>query len=174
MQIDWLERMPTDGKLKNLLRGECFSTQVISDALQRFKQLSTQPGFTKLFDRKRALDCVYKERYRPVLPLFEPLKLTVSNNHPIDVRLGRQQIVGRIDRLVLMYEGDLLFGADIVCLDTVSKTAEEIAESAQRLRPLVANYHRAVASCFHLKPTQVSARLYATAADLETNLTSLK
>jgi ATP-dependent helicase/nuclease subunit A len=174
MQIDWLERLPTDGKLKNLLRGECFSTQVISDVLQRFRQMCTQPGFTKLFDRKQALDCVYKERYRPVLPLFEPLKLTVSNNHPIDVRLGRQQIVGRIDRLVLMYEGDLLFGADIVCLDTVSKTAEEIAESAQRLRPVVANYHRAVASCFQLKPTQVSARLYATAADVETNLTSLK
>ncbi len=174
MQIEWLERMPSDGKLKNLLRGEGFSAKVVGEALRRFQDSMLQPGFKKFFDRKIALDCVYKERYRPMLPLFEPLKLTVHNNHPIDVRLGRQQIVGRIDRLVLMYEGDLLFGADIICLDAVSKTAEEIAEVAQRHRSVVANYHRAIASSFQLKPTQVSARLYVVAADVERNLISLK
>jgi ATP-dependent exoDNAse (exonuclease V) beta subunit len=96
----------------------------------------------------------------PLLKKF--LRLEVKNEQPFAYRDGDRLIVGTIDRLVRIYEGDRLIGADIIDFKTdliEGKKSRSLAAKTEYYRPQVAAYRRAVAGMTGLAPEKITARL---------------
>ncbi len=90
------------------------------------------------------------------------LRLDVRNEFPVATWEDNQILSGFVDRLVLLYEDDVVVGADIIDFKTDRIADHDQAALAQRLehyRPQIEAYRRIVSSMFRLPPECVAARL---------------
>jgi ATP-dependent exoDNAse (exonuclease V) beta subunit len=90
------------------------------------------------------------------------LRLEVQREWPFLVREGGQILSGQIDRLVLWYDGDRPWAADVIDFKTDRLAADNPAALADRVehyRPQLEAYRRALARLYRLPADRVSARL---------------
>ena len=100
---------------------------------------------------------------------FSGVTLKVEAERPIAVRDADRLLVGDIDGLVTIYNGDQPIAADILDFKTDAippgdKTA--VAKKVDYYRPQLSAYRGAVCSICRLESAQVSARLLFLQADI--------
>jgi len=66
---------------------------------------------------------------------------------------------GQFDRIVVLYEGDQVVGADIVDFKTDNVGAEQLKDRIDFYRPQLEMYQRAASEWLHVPPAAISARL---------------
>jgi hypothetical protein len=100
---------------------------------------------------------------------FAGATLKVENERPIAVRDGDRLLVGNIDRLVTIYDGDHPIAADIVEFKTDAVAPDDktaVPNKVDFYRPQISAYRGAVCSICRLKPSKVSTKLLFVGADI--------
>ncbi len=88
------------------------------------------------------------------------LRLMVDSERRIAVREEETVLMGYIDRVVLIYDGEELIAADVVDFKTdVLKTTKALDERIEFYRPQLEAYRRALAKVLCLPAERISARM---------------
>jgi ATP-dependent exoDNAse (exonuclease V) beta subunit len=114
--------------------------------------------FHAMLDRPHVAGCLRREAYQE----FAPARIQVETERPIAVRDGDRLLVGNIDRLVTIYDGDRPIAADILDFKTDSIPPGDekvVAKKVKFYRPQIVAYRSAVGSIFRLDSSQMSAKL---------------
>ena len=117
----------------------------------------------------------YQETYLMQFPnssqiMLEANRLEVENERPFAVRLQSGILQGVIDRLVLVYEGDLLVAADVIDFKTDTILDADMQERLEFYKPQLAGYRAAVSQFTRLPLERISTRLVFVEPGLLVNL----
>lgn len=91
--------------------------------------------------------------------MLEAHRLEVENERPFAVNLEGEMLSGFIDRLVLVYEGDVLVAADVIDFKSDPVTSQTLGGRIEHYRPQLNAYRRAVSKFANLPADKISARL---------------
>ena len=91
--------------------------------------------------------------------MLEAHRLEVENERPFAVKLDGELLSGFIDRLVLVYEGDVLVAADVIDFKSDPVTDQTLGSRIQHYRPQLNAYRQAVSRFTKLPVDRISARL---------------
>ena len=100
---------------------------------------------------------------------FAGAALNVEAERPIAVRDGDRLLVGNIDRLVTIYDGDDPIAADILDFKTDAIAPDDktvVLKKVDYYRPQISTYRGAVCSICRLESAQFSAKLLFVKPDI--------
>lgn len=164
-QVEWLDGKRFDlGKLQELGESVILAGLERSSLLEAFEQALARPAIRALLTRatyqqpaQTAADGAVHLRPGLAQPRWK-----VWRERPFALREGDTILQGKIDRLVVLYDGDRPVAADLVDYKTDRVSAEEpkgIEARVAHYRPQLLAYQRAVARLLGLDLADVSARL---------------
>jgi ATP-dependent exoDNAse (exonuclease V) beta subunit len=160
-QVHWLDDGTwRDGLLENL-RQKFPNQPDREEVVAEFARIVRQPMVSAILSRVSYAEQI-AGRVLPSQIVFEPLRAVAQNEWPFAVRLDQSVLAGTIDRLVSIYEGNSLIGAEIIeyKTDRLDENDEaEIARQVAAYRPQIDAYRRAVAQWTGLAHPRVLARL---------------
>lgn len=164
-QIEWLdEHTPEREKLQELASAAMPAGLDLSSLIDEFEQALARPAIRALltratYEQPATVPAAGAVHYRP--GLVRP-RWSVWRERPFALREGDTIQSGKIDRLVVLYDGDRPLAADLVDFktDRVSPDKPEAIDArVAHYRPQLEAYRRAVARLLRLDVAQVSARL---------------
>ncbi len=152
-QIEWLEDgLPSDDRLREVassLPDLDLQSEDIARWLADFHAMVAKPHIGACLERNH-----YKD--------FSGHALKVETERPLAVCEGERLLVGNIDRLVTIYEGDQPIAADILDFKTdgiVPGDDKALANKVEFYGPQISAYRSAVCAVCRLEASQVSAKL---------------
>lgn len=173
-QIAWLDDgLPSPETLKKIAAGFEGSGLNIDDTLRQFHRMLQTPEIAEALSRQ-----AYDQQAGAFLSphvrqsLHDP-RLEVHNERRFAVRDEHRMLSGTIDRLVLIYDGDQIVGADVIDFKTDAVSPDDLETlnaTVEHYRPQQEAYRSAVAKMFQLQPEQISARLLLLAAGVVKDL----
>ena len=156
-QVGWLEDgPPKKAKLKRvadqLIPSGLEMDDDIDDLLDQFQDMLHKPVTSNTLSR---------DSYPIDSQVFSGrVRLEVQNERRFAVATKNELLSGTIDRLVLMYEGDDLVGADVIDFKTDSVSGEkQVDATVEHYRPQLEAYRLAVSKMYRLHPDRISTRL---------------
>lgn len=162
--IDWLEDgVPDDDRLRRAAGAIATAGLDLTELIGQFRAMLGRPEIAALLSRATyaarpasATSCAVHAGQGTVRPQWE-----VHREWPFVVRDGDTLLSGQMDRLVMLYDGERLVGADIVDFktDRVSGSEDRLDARVEHYRPQLEAYRRAAAKLLRLPVEQVSARL---------------
>jgi ATP-dependent exoDNAse (exonuclease V) beta subunit len=164
-QIRWLDDgLPSPEALRRIAAGFEGGELNVDEALRQFHAMLMSPEIGAALRRQSYephygafLSPEVRQRVRP-----ESLRLEVHNERRFAVREADRMLSGTIDRLVLIYNGDQVVGADVIDYKTDAVSTEDqdqLAATIEHYRPQQEAYRAAVSKMFGLAPERISARL---------------
>ena len=173
-QIAWLDDgLPSPETLRRIAAGFEGSGLNIDDTLRQFHRMLQTPEIAGALSRQ-----AYDQQAGAFLPpnvrqsLHDP-RLEVHNERRFAVRDEHRMLSGTIDRLVLIYDGDKIVGADVIDFKTDAVSPDDpetLNATVEHYRPQQEAYRSAVAKMFQLEPDKISARLLLLAAGVVKDL----
>jgi ATP-dependent exoDNAse (exonuclease V) beta subunit len=168
-QIEWLdEGLPDEARLRRQAESVALGALDIESLLAEFRQALQRPAIRAVLSR-----ATYQKK--PSVPgpeaiLHASRKVTrpcwqVWRERPFALREGDAIISGKIDRLVVLYDGDRPVAADVLDFKTDAVPAgdrEALEARVEFYRPQVEAYRRAAARLTGLDASKVLARLVFT------------
>ncbi len=174
-KITWLDQdgIPDRTLLQKLLKSFIFEQENIDKYLDSFAQICRQSKIQQLLSlseyRKEGATAVHlrSEIASPSWQVYRERPFTYMRTSEIRIR-------GTIDRLVLLYDGPNVVGADIIDYKTNivpewydnDETTSSLCEKELREKELrdeyghqIKEYRNIVARWYHLKPKQITSRL---------------
>jgi len=152
-QIEWLEDgPPAEDRLREVaatLPDLGFTSVEMDRMLAEFRRMLARPAVASCLQR-----CAYNH--------FAGAALKVETERPIAVRSGDRLLVGNIDRLVTVYQGDRPIAADILDFKTDTIPADDsraLQTKVEFYRPQVEAYCCAVCGMMGVSREDVKARL---------------
>jgi ATP-dependent exoDNAse (exonuclease V) beta subunit len=173
-QVRWLDDGPLDlSSLRQAVAGLAPGGFDLDGLIAEFQSVLKWPAIADLLTQARYQSAVVaagagrasggdvphaeREEYRG-----RGLRLEVEREWPFLVREGDRIVSGQIDRLVLWYDGDRPWAADVIDFKTDRLEPGDAAALAARVehyRPQLEAYRRALRRLFRLPVERVSARL---------------
>jgi ATP-dependent exoDNAse (exonuclease V) beta subunit len=158
--VNWLDQaVPTQQQLHDHLKSVAPTVGEFATIIESFYQRIEHQTVRQLLSRDS-----YQESYLMHSPpsdsiMLEANRVEVETERPFAVQLDDGILQGVIDRLVLIYEGDLLVAADVIDFKTDVVGVGEIAPRIAYYKPQLAAYRAAVAKFTRLPLENVSTRL---------------
>ncbi|MCA9175080.1 MAG: UvrD-helicase domain-containing protein [Planctomycetales bacterium] len=173
-QIAWLDDgLPSPEALRRIAAGFEGSGLNIDETLRQFHRMLQLPQIAGALSR----EAYHAERGPFLRPEFrnrlrDP-RLEVQNERRFAVRDDHRMLSGTIDRLVLIYDGDRVVGADVIDFKTDAVSTDDpetLNATVEHYRPQQEAYRSAVAKMFKLEPEKISTRLLLLAAGIVKDL----
>ena len=161
-QIEWLdEGPPSNNHLRAVaasLPDLALSPETIDQLLADFHTMITDPSIAA---------CLNRNYYNPQIKLIQAdrhikVRLRVENERPIAVRDGDRLLVGNIDRLITLYDGEHPVAADILDFktDVVAPDDQQALDAKSTFyRPQLQAYRQAACAMMRIPDESVQARL---------------
>ena len=175
-QIEWLDDgRPAEDVLRRIAAASEFSELNVDESLKAFNASLETPAIREVLCRStyqqspgaggtcaiRATDRGERWRWR------------VWRERPFAIRDGNTILNGKIDRLVLLYDGDDIVAADVMDYKTDMLSANDpraLDARAEIYRPQLEAYRVATSRLCHLARDRISVRLLFVTAGCVTNL----
>ena len=164
-QIQWLKPSDPDvAGLRSLAQKHHASSEEIEEGLAEWQAMLTHPEMVQLLSRSSYADPDFLELPDEITQQLaaSDMRVQVETECPIAVRDGDCLVSGTIDRLVLVYAGDVLLAADIIDFKTDRVTAEDASGLAARVdyyRGQLESYRWAAGRIHGLPAQQIACRL---------------
>lgn len=160
--IEWLEdyRIEQSALVDNL---EALNpgSEIASQIVAEFQAMLGQPCVRSVLTRSEYLERCSARMGAEVVEC----RLDVFNEHRFGVKLADRMIFGSIDRLVLIYTGADLVGADVIDYKTDEVDPNGMDQRVEYYRPQINAYRQAIAAIYQLQLERVSGRLVFVEAD---------
>ena len=91
--------------------------------------------------------------------MHEAYRLELETERPFAVEREGELLSGCLDRMVLVYKGDQLVGADVIDFKTDFVDANSLSERTEYYRPQLNAYRQAVSQLTQLSSDKITARL---------------
>ena len=165
-QIEWLETFQATPDVNRLLPLAEFDQKIVDDAIRDFKEELVSPFVAALLSRRayeqpdscgielfRDVPCAVANASRLAAPRF-----VVLRERPYQFVEAKSAVLweGKIDRLVLLYDGTELVGADVVDFKSDEKLVQERLDE---YRLQLKRYGEAVERLYGLSPEKISLRI---------------
>mgnify|MGYP005839793677 CR=1 FL=1 len=164
-QIEWLdEGEPADAVLQSAARGLAPGGASLAALIGQFREMLARPSLRALLARAgyaRPARGQPRSKAQPGSGVTQPV-WQVWRERPFAMREGDAIYSGRMDRVVVLCDGDRPIGAEVVDFKTDALPAgdpEALEARVEVYRPQIEIYRRAAAEWLGLDPAQVSARL---------------
>ena len=160
-RLTWAdENMPTSDQLETFLRSLAPSVADFKSYIADFYRLLDLPKVKNLFSRRG-----YETTYMGLAMVdddqiaIEPNRVEVCTERRFAVATDSGFLQGVIDRMVLIFRGDQLIGADIIDLKTERVESTQLHDHINRHRPQLQAYRTAAATFLRLPIERISTRL---------------
>ena len=163
-QIEWLETSQATPDVNRLLPLAEFDREIVDAAIRDFNEELTSPFVAALLSRQtyespdardseffRDVPCAVADASRLAAPRF-----VVLRERPYQLVEGGVLWEGKIDRLVLLYDGTKLVGADVVDFKSDEKL---VPERLDEYRLQLKRYGEAVERLYGLSSEKISLRI---------------
>jgi ATP-dependent exoDNAse (exonuclease V) beta subunit len=163
--IEWLDgQRPNRGELEKLGQSVILTALDLTSLIDDFEQALRRPAMSALLTLATYQQPASQTADGAVCmrPGLARPRWKVWRERPFALREGDTILSGKIDRLVVLYDGDRPVAADLVDFKTDSVSASEpraIDARTAHYRPQLDAYRRAVARLLGLDGARVSARL---------------
>jgi len=165
--VEWLDYgQPGRSELQDLGRTVILMGLDVANLIDQFEQALRRPAIAALLTRatyeKPAGKRAERESAVHLRPGLVHPRWQVWRERPFALREGDGILSGKIDRLVVLYDGDRAVAADLIDFKTDRVSAEEpqsLEARVEHYRPQLEAYRRATARLLGLDEAQVSARL---------------
>ncbi len=153
-QVQWLDLTPpTDDQLVEVVRGMDADEQHIQQSLERFHGMISRSDIRRLLSQSS-----YADRLRTVDG--RQLELSVCCEQTVMVSDEERLMCGSIDRLVLINDGQIPIGADIIDFKTDGiRNADDLTARVTHYRPQLEAYARGVQRMLQIRADQITTRL---------------
>ena len=154
------ENLPTADQLESFLRSLAPTVGDFQPYIDDFYGLLDKPKIKNLFSRRG-----YETTYMGLAMVddeqvaIEPNRVEVRTERRFAVATEAGFLQGVIDRMVLIYRGDQLIGADIIDLKTEHFNSSKLHDHINRHRPQLQAYRTAAATFLRLPVERISTRL---------------
>ena len=154
------ENLPTADQLETFLRSLAPTVADFKSYIDDFYGLLDKPKIKNLFSRRG-----YETTYMGLAMAdddqvaIEPNRVEVRTERRFAVATEAGFLQGVIDRMVLIYRGDQLIGADIIDLKTEHFKSTQLHDHINRHRPQLQAYRTAAATFLRLPVDRISTRL---------------
>ena len=160
-RLNWAdENLPTSDQLESFLRSLAPSVADFKPYIDDFYRLLDLPKIKNLFSRRG-----YETTYMGLAMVdddqiaIEPSRVEVCTERRFAVATDSGFLQGVIDRMVLIFRGDQLIGADIIDLKTERLDSTQLHDHINRHRPQLQAYRAATATFLRLPVERISTRL---------------
>ena len=160
-RLNWAdENLPTSDQLESFLRSLAPSVADFKPYIDDFYRLLDLPKIKNLFSRRG-----YETTYMGLAMVdddqvaIEPNRVEVCTERRFAVATDSGFLQGVIDRMVLIFRGDQLIGADIIDLKTEHLDSTQLHDHINRHRPQLQAYRTAAATFLRLPVERISTRL---------------
>ena len=160
-RLSWAdESLPTSDQLESFLRSLAPSVADFKPYINDFYRLLDLPKVKNLFSRRG-----YETTYMGLAMVdddqiaIEPNRVEVCTERRFAVATDSGFLQGVIDRMVLIFRGDQLIGADIIDLKTERLDSTQLHDHINRHRPQLQAYRTAAATFLRLPVERISTRL---------------
>ena len=157
-RVQWLDQaVPTEEELYEHLEKTSIDSVLKRKAIKEFFNAIKKGSFPQLLDFKR-----YREQY---LVQFSDAgnRMEVSNERRIAATISgtdtTELIEGVVDRLVLVYENDVLVAADVIDFKSDAIAQHELAAKVAAYSPQLSAYRAAISVSLGIPPSSISTRL---------------
>lgn len=175
-QIKWLDDgLPNLDSLRQIASSLAVAQLDVEQQLSSFQQMLIDPAVAAVL-RRDFYEPPSDTRIQRALAADDAgseVRLEVHNERRFAIRDQGRLLSGIIDRLVLLYRGDRLVGADIIDFKTDRASREEpngLERRVEHYRPQIEAYRLAVATMYRLDPQCVAARLLFVSAGVSREL----
>ena len=154
------ENLPAADQLESFLRSLAPTVGDFQPFIDDFYGLLDKPKIKNLFSRRG-----YETTYMGLAMVdddqvaIEPNRVEVRTERRFAVATEAGFLQGVIDRMVLIYRGDRLIGADIIDLKTEHFNSSKLHDHINRHRPQLQAYRTAAATFLRLPVERISTRL---------------
>ena len=154
------ENLPTADQLESFLRSLAPTVGDFQPYIDDFYSLLDKPKIKNLFSRRG-----YETTYMGLAMVdddqiaIEPNRVEVRTERRFAVATEAGFLQGVIDRMVLIYRGGQLIGADIIDLKTEQFNSSKLHDHINRHRPQLQAYRTAAATFLRLPVERISTRL---------------
>ena len=157
-KVQWLDRaVPTEDELLAHLERTSVSSVLKRTAIKEFFNAIKKGSFPKLLDFQS-----YREQYlvqfsdaRNRMEVFTERRIAASYPHAEPTAM----IEGVVDRLVLVYENDLLVAADVIDFKSDAIGQHELAAKVAIYKPQLSAYRAAISASLGIPLTSIATRL---------------
>jgi ATP-dependent exoDNAse (exonuclease V) beta subunit len=167
-QIEWLDDgKPEDALLRSIAAGPEFRGLDVEALLKEFYAVLEKPAIRAVLSRSTYRQPPQAGDACAVHATGSGKRWQVWRERPFAVRDGDAILNGKIDRLVMLYDGDQIVAADVVDYKTDTLPAGKpraVDARAEIYRPQLEAYRRATSKLCRLAPDRISARLLFVAA----------
>ena len=160
-KLTWAdEDLPTADQLESFLRSLAPTVADFKPYIDDFYRLLDLPKVKNLFSRRG-----YETTYMGLAVVaddqvaIEPNRVEVCTERRFAVATDSGFLQGVIDRMVLIYRGEQLIGADIIDLKTEQLNSTQLHDHTNRHRPQLQAYRTAAATFLRLPVERISTRL---------------
>ena len=159
-QVNWLdEHRPTQKDLTNALKAVDPTRNDYQSFVDDFEAMLGAESLEHLLTHKYYLEDFVPEFTDPGEIMLEAHRLEVHNERAFAVEQDGELLSGFIDRLVMVYEGDELVGADIIDFKSDPVDDESLGQKINHYRPQIEGYRKAVSAFTGLPANKICARL---------------
>ena len=154
------ENLPTADQLESFLRSLAPTIGDFQPYIDDFYGLLDKPKIKNLFSRRG-----YETTYMGLAMVdddqiaIQPNRVAVCTERRFAVATDAGYLQGVIDRMVMIYCGDQLIGADIIDLKTERLESSQLHDHISRHRPQLQAYRTAAATFLKLPVDRISTRL---------------
>ncbi len=159
-RVKWLdEQLPTQAQL--LAHLQSIDAAVPDHALyiQQFEEMRNRAEVVQLLSRASYQQTYLPDFAPPGETIIDALRAEVQNERPFAVNLDEGLMQGFIDRLVLVYQGDRLIGADVIDYKTDPVDEQSMGQRIEHYRPQLEGYRLAVSKFASLPLEKIAARI---------------
>ncbi|MFK7767417.1 MAG: UvrD-helicase domain-containing protein [Mariniblastus sp.] len=158
--VNWIdESVPKKEQLESHLKKLDPTMQNFDRFIAEFYGMTDHDNIRKLLSRSTYQETYMMEFAQPGEVVMEANRLEVHNERRFAVQLNGELLEGVIDRLVLVYQGNRLTGADIIDFKTDAADGLNLQQLIGHYRPQMSAYRDAVSRFLRLPIEKISTRL---------------
>lgn len=162
-KICWLDQneLPGEEERRSIVVEMLGSEDHFDELDTLFKSILKQPAIQSLLSLRSYQEPAQQREATPahMRPTLRHPRWEVYLEQPFVVRDQKIYTQGQFDRIVVLYDGDQIVGADIVDFKTDQVGQDTIDERTDFYRPQLELYQRAAAEWLHQTLASISARL---------------
>ena len=158
--LAWLdESIPKKEQLESRLKRLVPTKNNFDRYIAEFYDMIENDNVRKLLSRSTYQETYMMEFARTGEVVMEANRLEVHNERRFAVQLDGELLEGIIDRLILVYQGNKITGADIIDFKTDAVDGSNLQELIGYYRPQMSGYRDAVSKFTRLPIDKISTRL---------------
>jgi ATP-dependent exoDNAse (exonuclease V) beta subunit len=160
--IEWLSDEPVDvakAKQSMLNRYPLISEEQMQAIVSEFEKMLEHKTISEFLTLETYRSEMTKRVLEPTRTIFDVINLRVENERPIAVQLDDEILEGFVDRVVWLYEGDELIGAEVIDFKSDRVKSQEVESYAEKYRSQLSVYVRAIQKISGLSFARIKCQL---------------